>query len=203
MNSDEDYVGVSLRIWSLTHSPADISALLGRAAKYSAVMGAPRGRSHGAELHVWKTHYWCADFMDGTTVEDRIGAVAHFLHEHGSLVEATVGPDGRSEVYLFLAPASTLGLTLNPSTLKPLVDHGVRLAIEFLLMKDPHPDMVEAAAAHGALLSPGEWPSLSPDRILSPSLTPRDDSHDEGPQESAPVRPGNGHPRHGRRWPRA
>lgn len=137
MNTSGDYVGVSLRIWSHAHSPAEITTALGRTPEHSAVMGSPRGRSHGAELRTWKTHYWCSEFTDGTTAEERLEAVGRFLQAHGSEVESVLGPRGTAEVYVFLAPASTLGLILTSSMLKPFVDHGVQLDFEFLIVKSP------------------------------------------------------------------
>jgi hypothetical protein len=133
--SSKDYIGVSLRIWSLTRSPTEISALIGRAADSTVVMGSPRGKSHGAQRQAWKTHYWCAEFGGGASVEERIGAATRLVMAHGLELETAVGSEGWAEIYVFLAPESTVGVELPPTLLKPLVDHGVRLTFEFLVNK--------------------------------------------------------------------
>jgi hypothetical protein len=130
MTATNDYIGVSLQLWSSVRSPEEMSAMLERTPSATGTMGAPRGHYIDGTPSLWKAHYWCDDFKDGETVEERIEAVASFLAAKKAELESILAKDGKAAIYVYLDLDATLGIELEPSLLRVLGDMGVELGFE-------------------------------------------------------------------------
>jgi hypothetical protein len=133
--TSKDYIGVSLRVWHREKSPKEISAALGRDPSYAATLGSPRGHPHRAvTAATWQEHYWCSDFDEGATLEERIAAVAKFIQRKRLAMTELMraGKGGRADLYVFAAPSTALGIELEPVLLADLGQIGINLSVEFM-----------------------------------------------------------------------
>jgi|SRR5579883_1578525 len=130
--TSEIYFGVSLRLHHPTTSPTDISNVLGRPAEFVGVKGTQRGSSRGLPAATWLENYWCSEFEDGESVEERIRSVVDFLRQKNAEVSLLLQTGGRADVYVFLAPVREFGVELDVHTLASLAHANVSLGFDVL-----------------------------------------------------------------------
>ena len=85
----------------------------------------------------WKTNYACFEFelVQDEDIGDQLERVARFIRSKETVLRAAIEPDGRAEIYLFIAPAAAIGFVLKPRVLKALADCGVGLGVDISLAK--------------------------------------------------------------------
>jgi hypothetical protein len=133
-----DYFGVSLRVFHGASSPAEISAKFQREPSHVGIKGTPRGSNRRApSTATWPEHYWCSDFGEGDTPEERITTVIRFLLAKEKELTSLLQSGGRADIYVFLAPLAALGIELEPALLAILGRLGVKLGLEFIPPPSP------------------------------------------------------------------
>ena len=102
------------------------------------IKGTPRGSNRRVpSAATWPEHYWCSDFADGDTPEERIATVIRFLLAKEEELTSLLQSGGRADIYVFLAPLAALGIELEPALLAILGRLGVKLGLEFIPPPSP------------------------------------------------------------------
>ncbi len=129
--TDDYYFGVSLRVWHETHSPEDISRILGHPPSLARRKGSTRG-SAGSPA-VYPQNYWCLDFDAEGALADRITSVAQFLQPRADAMVSLLQSGGLAEIYTFVAPElTTVVLQLDAYLLTTIGRAGVKVSIEIV-----------------------------------------------------------------------
>jgi hypothetical protein len=127
--TSSDYFGVSLQIWHPEQTPDQISKAMGVQATFAGLKGTTRGPAKSSSA-TWKENYWCDDSNDGDTVEERIESIARYLVPKERQLAELLETGGRAEIYVFLAPSSSLAFSLDGKMLESLGRLGVQLGVE-------------------------------------------------------------------------
>ena len=132
MTSIENRLRTCLRVWHPAVSLEELSKLLGRQPQNFGIKGTVRGRTRDPALtSTWKYNYWCADFMCGDTLEDRVDEVLEAIGSRACEFMRLVRDPGAGaglDAYLYLTKNAVI--SLDAERLGRLGELGIELAFD-------------------------------------------------------------------------